>query len=316
LSGRISILIKRVTVIQSLDFRPIELIDREWMEPLLRAEGRDSLEYSFTSNFLWQKVYGLRVAQYEGYLVQIAGGDEHDYLFPAGNGPLDRVIRALRDDARERGGSLLFHTILGKHKQKLEEMFPGRFIFESQRDAFDYVYTAESLITLKGKKLSSKRNHINAFKMSHASWQYEPLNRDNLGDAQKMSDEWCKEAGCKDSTSLSSETCAVDQAFRYYFDLGLEGGLLRTDGRVVAFTMGDPLNDDTYLVHFEKAFADVRGAYPMINQLFAQHNCAGYTYINREDDANDPGLRQAKLSYDPAFMVAKYTARLTGDEPI
>lgn len=291
-------------------------MDREWIEPLLRAGGQGSLEYSFTSSFIWQKVYGLRAAQYEGYMVQLAAGEEPNYLFPAGSGPLERVLRALREDARERGGGLYFHTVLEAQKQALEELYPGRFQFTDQRDTYDYVYNAESLITLKGKKLSGKRNHINAFKMSHAEWQYEPLSRENLGEALKMSDEWCREAGCKDSSSLSSETCAVDQAFRYYFDLKLEGGLLRAGRRVVAFTMGDPLSADTYLLHFEKAFADVRGAYPMINQLFAQRHCAGYAYINREDDAGDPGLRQAKLSYDPAFMVTKYSARLTGDDPI
>ncbi len=58
-------------------------------------------------------------------------------------------------------------------------------------------------------------------------------------------------------------------------------------------------------MHIEKAFADVQGAYPMINQQFAEHEASGYKYINREEDTGEEGLRKAKLSYDPVFLMEK-----------
>lgn len=79
---------------------------------------------------------------------------------------------------------------------------------------------------------------------------------------------------------------------------------------MVAFTIGDPLNEDTYLVHFEKAYAEMQGAYPMINQQFVLHNCMQYKYVNREEDAGVEGLRRAKLSYNPVLLVEKYIATL------
>ena len=84
------------------------------------------------------------------------------------------------------------------------------------------------------------------------------------------------------------------------------GGLLRLDGGVVAYTMGLPLNSDTFIVHIEKAFSSVAGAYPMINQQFVSHNCADYRYVNREDDVGSEGLRKAKLSWHPVDMARKY----------
>jgi hypothetical protein len=84
--------------------------------------------------------------------------------------------------------------------------------------------------------------------------------------------------------------------------------------RAVAFTMAHPLRDDMVLVHFEKAFYDVTGAYTMINREFVRNACSGFAYINREEDANDPGLRQAKLSYQPDILIEKYTAIHTGAE--
>ena len=95
------------------------------------------------------------------------------------------------------------------------------------------------------------------------------------------------------------ELCAVRNCFENFSALGLRGGLLRVDGRVVAYTMGLPLNSDTFIVHIEKAFSDVAGAYPMIN-------CADFKYVNREDDVGDEGLRRAKLSYKPAILLEKF----------
>ena len=63
------------------------------------------------------------------------------------------------------------------------------------------------------------------------------------------------------------------------------------------------------VVHIEKALTEYEGAYAMINQQFVEHECADVTYVNREDDTGDEGLRQAKLSYRPVFMVEKGTVK-------
>ena len=77
----------------------------------------------------------------------------------------------------------------------------------------------------------------------------------------------------------------------------------------MACTVGEPLCEDTFVVHIEKAFPDVEGAYPMINQQFVQHECMEYQYVNREEDTGAEGLRKAKLSYRPVFLVEKGVVR-------
>jgi hypothetical protein len=94
-------------------------------------------------------------------------------------------------------------------------------------------------------------------------------------------------------------------ALAHLEELELKGGLIRLDGEVIAFTLGEPICEDTFVVHIEKAFADIQGAYPMINQQFVEHECSDYQYINREEDTGAEGLRKAKLSYRPVFLVEK-----------
>ena len=78
------------------------------------------------------------------------------------------------------------------------------------------------------------------------------------------------------------------------------------DGRVTAFSIGEKLNRDTFVIHIEKADPDVRGLYAVINQLFAQNEGSAYNYINREQDLGDAGLKKAKESYHPASMIRKF----------
>ena len=99
--------------------------------------------------------------------------------------------------------------------------------------------------------------------------------------------------------------CVTLNSLRLLDELDLIGGLLRINGEVVAFTIGEPICEDTFVVHIEKAYADIQGAYPMINQQFVEHECKQYKYINREEETGAEGLRKAKLSYRPAFLVEK-----------
>ena len=107
---------------------------------------------------------------------------------------------------------------------------------------------------------------------------------------------------------METELNAVDIALDHFKELELTGGLIRIDGVVKAFTIGERLTDDTFVTHIEKADYEVRGLYPMINQQFAIHALKDYTYVNREEDLGVEGLRKAKLSYQPEMIWNKYKA--------
>lgn len=298
----------------SLDFQDIALRDKEWIDPLLKLSSRGSLEYNFTTTFVWRNIYNFQAARMDDYFLLRAGTCNPSYLFPAGTGPLDPVIRALQEDARQTGVPLMFNTVLPDGKAMLEALYPGKFSFETWRDGADYLYETQALATLAGKKLGAKRNHIHRFLENNPDWQYEPLTQRNLNEARIMNTAWCIQNGCAEDMAISDEYCAVESAIRHFDELGLSGGLIRAGGKVIAFSIGDPLSDDTFIVHFEKAYSEIQGAYPMINQQFVLHHCMDYPFVNREEDAGVEGLRRAKLSYNPLRLVEKYTATLK--EPI
>ena len=109
---------------------------------------------------------------------------------------------------------------------------------------------------------------------------------------------------------MLNESIAIQEAFTYFDQLGVKGGAILIDGKVEAFALGEPLNQDTVVIHIEKANSAYEGLYSLINQAFLENQWSGYTYINREQDLGEEGLRKAKESYFPHHMINKYTIAL------
>lgn len=295
-----------------LDFKEITLADKGWMEPLLMQSGLASEEYNFTFLYIWRNIFKYTAARMGDYLIIKSTRDTHppSYHFPAGSGDVAPVLEAIKEDADKNGAEFVFHVVLAESRKLLDTLQPGKFAFLPLTDYYDYVYDAGSLITLGGKKLHSKRNHINRFRENNPDWAYEPITPANLPEVIAMNEEWNRLNGENPDKSQLDEANSVRAAIGDFFSLGIDGGLIRAGGKVVAFSMGDRLTHEMYLVHIEKAFGDIQGAYAAINQEFAAHNCEGYLYINREDDSGEEGLRKAKQSYRPVFQVEKFGAKL------
>ncbi len=293
-----------------IDFKKIEISDKVWIDELLSYTDYRGAEYCFTNLFIWETVFNSRIARYKDFILFTSGeGDSTRYLLPAGRGDLKEALQLLENDAHERGVPFTLIGIDPSVKDEVSKVYPNA-LFSPERGSFDYIYESEKLISLAGKKLQSKRNHLARFRELEG-WVYEEITPQNIGECIAFNKIWCKQnGGCIEDSSLKSELCAVKRAMENFFDLKLKGGLLRLNGEVVAYTVGEPINSDTVIVHIEKAFSEIRGAYQMINREFAERIAKDYAYINREDDAGDEGLRKAKLSYHPIFLQEKYSAKI------
>ena len=187
----------------------------------------------------------------------------------------------------------------------------GGFVVEPARDHFDYVYRTADLIALSGKAYRAKRNHLNYLPRAYAgSMAYEPLTEAHVDDCLALAKNWCTLQRCEDDLDLIGEWDAIREALSNLPSLRVKGGVILINGKVEAFTMGERLNDETAVVHVEKANTEIRGLYAAINQQFCEKEWSDAPFINREQDLGDPGLREAKLSYNPDHMVEKYRIRL------
>lgn len=299
-----------------IDFRTPQPSDKAWVDALLAQADYRGCDYNFTNLFVWSRAYGQEIAQVNGFLVtHLCGRMGCSYMYPAGSGDLAAAIDILAREADERRQPLRLVCLTTRQMEELDRLMPGRFAYEADRDGFDYLYDIDRLADLTGKKLHAKRNHINRFMENNPSWTYEEITPETLPACLEMDKEWYRRSmvreGLAEERDLGDEGRALRLAMEHYHELGLEGGLIRVYGEVVAFTMGDRLNSDTYDVHFEKAYGELQGAYAMINREFARWVRAKHPnvrYLNREDDMGVEGLRKAKESYYPDRMVEKYAA--------
>ena len=290
-----------------VQFKRTELEDRELLHFYFRRYPSRSCERTFANALLWSRHYPVTFAIIENTLVFRSLDEEGEsYSFPAGEEEdIKKAIQFLKTDTEERGLPLVLYHVTHAQFEQLEAWYPGRFEIEFNRDIADYIYESQSLATLAGKKLHAKRNHINKFKATHENWSYESMSTENVEECFQMALKWRNDNGCEENVEKNAEMCVTLNSLRLFEELELKGGVLRSDGKVIAFTIGEEICEDTFVVHIEKAFADIQGAYPMINQQFVEHECMGYRYINREEDTGEEGLRKAKLSYRPVFIEEK-----------
>ncbi|WP_425802793.1 DUF2156 domain-containing protein [Desulfitobacterium sp. Sab5] len=297
-----------------IGFKELTLQDKTWVEPFLATADFRGCHQNFTNIFAWSKIFNYQVARVNDYFI-VKGDIEQEgkyYFYPAGSGDLKPVIETMKQDAMECDHKFVLMGVSPENMEVLKSLYPDHFEYRAMRDNFDYLYRLDKLVSLSGNKLHSKRNHINRFKENQKNWSFELISSENMGECWEMNVAWCKANMFKgDDDQIMDELCAVRRCFANYKALGLEGGLLRIDDRVVAFTMGEKLNSDTYDIHVEKAYSEIQGTYQMINREFAewiQKTHSEIVYVNREEDMGYEGLRKAKLSYHPDLMEEKYKA--------
>ncbi|MDO4344579.1 MAG: phosphatidylglycerol lysyltransferase domain-containing protein [Eubacteriales bacterium] len=295
----------------NIEFKKVSLEDRELINRYLAMQKTRSCELTFANIYLWSAYYRVDYAIVEDTLVFRGSESTVFFDFPIGHSQkLRPALEALMQYCREQGQEFVLGLVTPEKFALLEELYPGVFEIEYDRDAADYVYETEKLANLSGKKYHGKKNHINKFLRTYPEWKYETIDDSNVEDCFQMALAWRRLNGCEEDEEKTAEMCVTLNSLRLMKELELRGGLLRVNGEVVAFSIGEPVCDDTMVVHIEKAFSAVDGAYPMINQQFVLHEAMEYTYVNREEDLGEEGLRRAKLSYHPVFMVEKGTVRL------
>lgn len=292
-----------------------EDIDLKHVAPYMKHSGRAFVyasDYSFTILWGWAADYGYQVAiEEETELLWIRQTIPQMYnLAPIGN--WERTDWAER--LRERFGEKCEFWFVPEKLLEIWREQLGRAITEEESDRgnWEYIYDILELSTLAGNKYMKKRNRVNQFRRTY-DYVYKPINCAIIPEVQAFHDAWCAANGCSTTPALQREAHGIRRILCHWGEIPhLRGGVIEVGGTIVAYTIGE-LAGKNLLVHFEKASYEYSSAYQVINKEFLVHMLEHepwLTTVNREEDMNDPGLREAKLSYLPTDFIKKYRVKI------
>lgn len=294
-----------------LSFKKPTIEDKQWVDECLKYVNSFNCEYTFGNLLVWSTSYLTTICKYKDFLL-CRWGRNNDYMYsvPIGKGDFKDAVEQIINDAKSFHITPVIYGVTENYKKLIDKYFPNRFSYEYDEGYNDYIYSVEKMAELRGKKYHGKRNHITNFKKNNPDWSFEILNQDNINECIALHSQWIKNH--EEDEDYSYEFEAVLTAFENYEKLGFVGGLIRVDGKVIAYTMGERHSDRLFVTHFEKAPAEIQGAYPIINQEFTRNCLMNYEYVNREEDLGLEGLRKAKQSYNPELFLEKCVATYNG----
>lgn len=288
-----------------LEFKSIGIEDKNAYDSYRKLDPTNGSEGVFATMFIWNEYYHMETAK-DGEFFYIRfniKGKAPAYFFPIGSGNLQNAIKKLEVYSKERNEKLRFMLVSEENKNKLNELYPDRFSFVSNRNCADYVYLTEKMINLSGKKLHSKKNHLNYF-LQNYNFEYKTVDTKDILDL--CADKAYELVSKKEKNTNSFELGAMKSYFSNYFKLKQKGAVLLIDNEIIAMTFGEKLNDNMALIQIELADDKFRGAYQAINKMFCEKEWSDLKYVNREEDMGIEGLRKAKLSYKPQMLIEKF----------
>ncbi len=284
-------------------FRPVELSDKAVFDKHLAVLNRMSCECNFNNIFCWSEAYLTRWNIIRGRLI-LFSEQERAIQMPLGEYFSPAEMAEISDFFIAHDYSCgSFFDVPEEYIQSFPDI-ERYFEVSSSEDNFDYIYLTRDLLELGGAKLSKKRNLIKQFEREHPDHRVVMISHADARETLKLA--LRLNTFLDHSHFLLEENSALHRTFTYFGKLEIEGLIVFVGDEPVAFTVFSRQNHESYDVHFEKASRNFKGAAQFINHETAKLLDGRCKYLNREQDLGLPGLRKAKQSYAPAFMLKRY----------
>ena len=293
-----------------LEFQPLTLQHIDLLRDYFKKQPSRICDSTIGGTFLWRDYFQTAFAESDGSLFLRSRMPETGvfiYAVPMGGDKSAALLR-LKAHCAEQGHPLVLSTVAEEELPDILALWPEARA-ETIPEWADYLYLAEDIKELPGKKYATQRNHISKFNRLYSEWRFEPITKDNL-DAVKAFFDWFAEVNEKESDTYKEDERKAAEALSHFDAYGFVGGAVWVEDRIIAMALGE-VQGDTLYVHIEKADIRYHGAYQMIVREFARYACTeGVQYINREDDAGDEGLRKSKLAWRPCGLLDKYLVHM------
>jgi hypothetical protein len=263
-------------------------------------------DYTVGAIYMWRDFYDTSIAIYDDMIFyKVKFLNRISFTLPVGGGSLPKAMEALKEYCRSNDLPLWFCTVPEEALPVLVNEFGGTIPGIPSRDWADYLYLAEDLAEMAGRRYSGQRNHINKFKKLYPDYSYQRITTDHIPRIIEFLKDYAENHG-KEASLAQEELNRTLELMPFLEKFNLLGGFIEVNGSIVAMSIGEIVNDTLYC-HIEKANRDYQGSYQMIVKEFASDMIkSGIKYINREEDVGDEGLRTSKLSYHPIQLLDKY----------
>ena len=286
------------------DFKLVELKDKEIFDSYYKLYPQSHSDYLFTTIISWMNYAKYRFVIYKNNLI-ISTKIEDKVRFrpPIGTRNKD-IFNELINLSKKSDADYPIGAIDSETKNWILKNYPKIPCYPN-RDYFDYVYLSSDLADLEGSRYSKIRNRLNKFKRKY-EYETEIISKENIDSIKDFLKRWCLWKDCESDPLLENEKNAVMFSMNNFFELNLEGIVIRINNEIEAISVYEKMNNDTAVIHYEKASPDYDEIYKAINNESAKILRKKYRFINREADMGIEGLRKAKMSYKPDHMVKLY----------
>ena len=260
-----------------INLQPLKCTDKPIFDKFFSARYYENAEYTFTNLFMWRDMMNFRWAVEDEVLYMFSSNEEKFSAWqPIGaeGNFQDSITKILRFADENRGERQFKFVVVEKiFADELKRYPHAKFLVTPERESFDYVYLAQDLINLSGRKFHGKKNHLNAFRNEYPNARYLPITEEIIPKSREELNVWAAlhKRDNPDDPFIGYEQAAIHEIFDHFERFNLKGGAILIDGKVAAFTFGEKLNSDTAVIHVEKADSNFRGIYAAINQNFVAH---------------------------------------------
>ena len=290
-----------------LNFKKITLDDINPLKTYFAYSTDKTCDNTVGGTFMWRDYFSVEYALFNETLIFKVKVKYHDditaFAIPLGK-DVPGSLREIDNYCRASDIPTSYCTVTAAQLPFLEKIYGNISVYQ-EKSWSDYLYKADDITTLAGRKYSGQRNHINYFKKTYETHSFEEISQKNLAEVKAFYVSFNRSVN-KLSDVFTEEKEKTIEVLSNYEKYGLLGGLLRANGSVVAFSIGE-ICGNVLFIHIEKANMSVRGAYQVINNEFAKHfSTTGVDFVNREEDVGDECLRTSKLAYHPVEIIDKY----------
>ncbi|MFX1566975.1 MAG: DUF2156 domain-containing protein [Promethearchaeota archaeon] len=296
--------------------KPIEITHKALFDEFFQKYPPEISEFTFTNLFMWRNYYNFLFMEFKDHLILFSydylknrrkpinvGTKDYLYFFPPIGPSPDKIIIEIFENLR----NVEVHRVPENICQKLMENqnFPKLNLdCLEDRNNWDYIYNRDEILNLAGNKYRQNRRWLQKF-LNTYDFDFQLLTEDLIEKCKELQLEWCIMRACTEDESLDAEQDAIYEALNNFKTLGFSGGLICVDDKCAAYTFGEILNNNTLVIHIEKAHMEYEGSYQAINNFFLKNCCIDVIFVNREQDLGIEGLRRAKESYKPIKMIKK-----------